>query len=140
MLQTLLKSFRKFFKVILSLNHNEADLVASALGITHSPSDESFIESLYTACGTDILVIHRTNDAIGFDGTNVESFNTFFCKYPVILTGGGDNFNAGFCLGQLRGFDLHASLVVANAVSGYYVKTGKSPSVDQLISFLNETI
>lgn len=65
-----------------------------------------------------------------------ETFDTFFCKEPTILTGGGDNFNAGYCFSRICDFDLFQSLVVANAVSGYYVRTGISPDVDKLIEFL----
>jgi hypothetical protein len=54
----------------------------------------------------------------------------------LCLTGGGDNFNAGYCFARLNGFDLFESLMVANAVSGYYVKFGNSPDVDNFIGFL----
>ncbi len=52
------------------------------------------------------------------------------------FTGGGDNFNAGFCYAQLNKLDLYQSLLVANAVSGYYVKTGISLNAEQLKDFL----
>jgi hypothetical protein len=135
----LLDGFRKYFKVILSLNQNETDLVAAALDIVHS-SDEEFIKSLFTASNTDVLTIHRTNDAIGYDGMTFEKCDTFFCKEPAILTGGGDNFNAGFCFALFHDLDLFQSLLVANAVSGSYVKTGISPDAGTLIEFLNNQV
>jgi hypothetical protein len=136
----LLSGFREYFKVILSLNHNEADLVAGALGLSHRNSDEDFLKSLYELTNTDILIIHRTEDAIAFNGADFEKCETFLCSNPAILTGGGDNFNAGFCLAQLGKFGLHQSLVTANAVSGYYVRTGASPTIDQIIGFLKEKL
>ena len=60
----------------------------------------------------------------------------FLCKEPKILTGGGDNFNAGFCFSLFDEFNLRESLVIANAVSGSYVKTGISPDVPALREFL----
>ncbi|MGD0582257.1 MAG: PfkB family carbohydrate kinase [Bacteroidales bacterium] len=134
----LVSEFREYFETILSLNHNEADLVATALGISQSTSDEDFVKSLFRSTNTNILVIHRTEDAIAYDGVAFEKCTTFLCKDPVILTGGGDNFNAGFCFAQLQGLELFPSLLVANAVSGYYVKTAISPDINQLISFLKE--
>ncbi|HAM09498.1 MAG: hypothetical protein A2X05_02335 [Bacteroidetes bacterium GWE2_41_25] len=101
-----------------------------------SSSDKDFIESLYYSINADVLIIHRANDALGYDGVTFDKCNTFFCKEPIILTGGGDNFNAGFCFALFHDFDLFQSLLVANAVSGYYVKTGISPSGDQLKIFL----
>ena len=134
----LLSRFRNYFKVIMSLNQNEADLVARALDLTPDASDKDFIISLFNLTNADVLIIHRTKDALAYDGSTFEKCDTFFCKEPEILTGGGDNFNAGFCYTLFHDFDLFQSLLVANAVSGSYVKTGISPDVDNLIDFLKQ--
>ena len=133
----LLARFRNYFKVIISLNQNETDLIASAIGGSHSGSDEKFIKTLFNSINADVLTIHRTKDAFGYDGITFEKCDTFFCSEPAVLTGGGDNFNAGFCYALLSKLDIYQSLLVANAVAGYYVKTGLSPSRDDLIDFLN---
>ena len=134
----LLGRFRKYFKVVISLNQNEAALVARALDLGENIPDEEFVRGLSGACNTDILVVHRTNDALAYDGVKSEKCETFFCKEPMILTGGGDNFNAGFCFAMLNDFNLFQSLLVANAVAGSYVNTGLSPSVINLIEFLQK--
>jgi hypothetical protein len=135
---SLLGRFRNYFRVTLSLNQNEAGLVAGALDVDPSGSDEEFVKSLFRACGVDTLVIHRTNDAIAFDGMTYGKCDTFFCENPKILTGGGDNFNAGFCFALLNDFSLNKSLIIANAVSGLYVEKGVSPQIDTLIEFLQQ--
>jgi hypothetical protein len=132
----LLGRFRNYFNVNLSLNQNEAALISAAFDLRNLIPDEHFIKKLFPLCNTDVLVIHRVNDAIVYDGTTFEQCDTFFCKEPKILTGGGDNFNAGFCFSLFQNFNLLQSLIVANAVSGSYVKTGISPDVDNLIKFL----
>lgn len=137
---SLLVRFKKYFRVLISLNQNEADLIANALDVHGYKSDEEFVKALYHACNTDVLIIHRTKDALAYDGTTYGQSETFFCKEPRILTGGGDNFNAGFCYTLFNDFTLFESLVVANAVSGSYVKTGISPGVDDLIDFLRENL
>lgn len=137
---SLLGRFRNYFKVILSLNRNEAKLIALALDLSPDCSDEEFIRSVFGAAKSDIVIIHRTEDALAYNGKIFEKCSTFFCKEPKILTGGGDNFNAGFCYSILRNFDLFQSLVIANAVSGYYVRTAISPDVDNLIDFLEQNI
>ncbi|MEI6047421.1 MAG: hypothetical protein WCS03_00855 [Bacteroidota bacterium] len=134
----LLGRFRKYFKVIISLNQNEADLVAGAFEICGSDSDVEFVEMLFRVIKADILIIHRPKDAIAFDGVVFEKCDTFFCEEPKILTGGGDNFNAGFCYSLFLEFNLFQSLIVANAVSGAYVKTGISPGINNLIDFLQQ--
>jgi len=137
---SLLGRFRNYFRVVLSLNQNEASLVGRALNIRENIRDEEFMSGLSGACNSDILVVHRTNDSLAFDGVKYEKCETFFCNEPMILTGGGDNFNAGFCVGILNDLDLFQSLIVANAVSGMYVKTGISPDVEQLKQFLEEEL
>ena len=134
----LLAKFRDYFKVMISLNQNEADLIAGALDLPGNNSDEDFIKRLFRIINADILVLHRVKDALAFDGLSFEKCETFFCREPKILTGGGDNFNAGFCFARLYGFDLVLSLIFANAVSGYYVKTGISPGIDNLTEFLKQ--
>jgi sugar/nucleoside kinase (ribokinase family) len=52
------------------------------------------------------------------------------------LTGAGDHFNAGFCLGKLLGFDNSTSVLVGVSTSGYYVRTGQSPTVPDLVGML----
>lgn len=136
----LLKRFQDYYKVVLSLNQNEAALIAKALDLPENTSDIDFISSLFDRCNSDILVIHRVKDAIAFNGKSYEAFDTFLCKEPMVLTGGGDNFNAGLCFALLNGFTLIESIVTANAVSGSYVKSGISPDIDCLIDFLNQQL
>jgi hypothetical protein len=134
----LLGRFREYFRVIISLNRNEATLVAAALDIPDKTSDEDFIRALYLATNADIITIHRVDDALAFDGVSYERCNTFICKNPLILTGGGDNFNAGFCFAVLNRLNLFQALILANAVSGSYVKTGVSPTLAGLTEFLKQ--
>lgn len=132
----LLGRFRNYFKVHISLNQNEAALIAKAMDLYNYTNDEDFIKNLYGLINTDILIIHRTDDALAFDGISYRICETFYCKEPQILTGGGDNFNAGFCFSLFEDFSLFESLIIANAVAGSYVKTGISPDKENLIKYL----
>ncbi|MBI5008401.1 MAG: hypothetical protein HZB98_01840 [Bacteroidia bacterium] len=133
----LLSSFRKFFKTVLSLNQNEAELVAKAKGLSYPSAEEDFIKMLFGSIEVDLLVIHRIKDALAYDGKQYERCCNFYCNDPSVLTGGGDNFNAGLCYALLNNFDLCNSLITANAVSGSYVQTGISPGHEELIEFLS---
>lgn len=134
----LLGRFRKYFKVHISLNQNEAALIAKAMNLQNYISDEDFTKKLFRLINTDVLIIHRTDDALAYDGAGYKKCETFYCKEPKILTGGGDNFNAGFCYSLFLNFNLFESLLIANAVSGSYVKTGISPDINNLVKFLKE--
>ena len=63
--------------VSLSLNQNEAGLIAAALDVDQNLSDEEFVKLLFEACSVDTLVIHRTNDAMAFDGKNLKNVILF---------------------------------------------------------------
>ncbi len=60
------------------------------------------------------------------------------CAKPVLTTGAGDNFNAGFCLGQALGLSPLDALTLGVSTSGYYVRNAKSPSFAQVIEFVRD--
>ncbi len=62
--------------------------------------------------------------------------NGFFEPRPVITTGAGDHFNAGFFASLLAGIDPAQGLLIGGATSGFYVRTAVSPSRAQVIEFL----
>jgi sugar/nucleoside kinase (ribokinase family) len=57
-----------------------------------------------------------------------------------VQTGGGDNLNAGYCLGLLLGLDPSQCMILGMASSGSYVQESQSPDVTQLISYLKNWI
>ena len=59
-----------------------------------------------------------------------------FTDNPLISTGAGDHFNAGFCLGKLLGLPDDQAATAAVGTSGYYVRHAASPSLAQLAEFL----
>ena len=62
--------------------------------------------------------------------------NGFFEARPLITTGAGDHFNAGFLSGLLAGIAPDQSLQIGGATSGVYVRTGVSPTRAQVCEFL----
>jgi sugar/nucleoside kinase (ribokinase family) len=62
--------------------------------------------------------------------------NSFFVSDPLISTGAGDNFNAGFIAAQVMNLDAESSLIFANAVAGLYIQSGKSATINDVIHFL----
>lgn len=132
----ILKMLKKHFRVILSLNVNESVIVAGALGIPYDTTDEVFMKNMHKACNVDVLLIHRIKDALACDDQEVVVCDTFFSGDPKILTGGGDNFNAGYCFSRYFDLSLFESLLLANSVAGYYVQEGYSPDINELLSYL----
>ncbi len=134
---SLIKKFSRYTRVMLGLNGNEAKLVYKAL--YKSGTDKGLIhlgEKIFDKLSIDTLVLHSSGEAIQFNEAGIYTSKSFFTRNPKISTGAGDNFNAGFCAGQLMQLDAASSLIFANAVSGLYIRTGISPQLMDVINFL----
>jgi sugar/nucleoside kinase (ribokinase family) len=135
-----LKAFRPFGEVILGLNLKEALQVMEVLGLPEVAEPEAAIEQMSgrirKALDIQCVVVHpRSGAAADVEGESA-SFRGPLVHEPKISTGGGDHFNAGFCLGRLLGMPVAESLCLGTATSGYYVRSAVSPSGSQLVPFL----
>jgi len=137
----LIGQFQNFFAAYLGLNEKESFEIGAALGYQGRTEGEAAVKEV----GQFILgklkisgvVVHpRAYAAIAVsDGTALVPGP--FAEKPLISTGAGDHFNAGFCLGKLMGADNEVALQFGVAASGYYVRAAKSPSLIELADFLH---
>ena len=133
----LIRQFGQYFKVILGLNENETNLVYIALQAEKGDKDLLTIgDELYKELKIDALVVHTHKSSIAWHKEGRTQIKSLYVQKPKLSTGGGDNFNAGLCFGQLIGLNYESSMYIANATSGYYVRNGKSPSIDNLLETL----
>ena len=136
----LIGAFEKHFEVILGLNEKEAHEVGQVLGFKASDTSRDGLASLSQAIqkrtGVATLVVHPVTYALACSGGVVSVVDGPFVDRPLITTGAGDHFNAGFCLGKLIGFDNAASVLCGVTTSGYYVRTANSPGVEDLAGML----
>jgi sugar/nucleoside kinase (ribokinase family) len=136
----LIQKFGRFYRVILGLNQKEAHEIGEVLDITVADESKDSIlelaEKIFAALKIERLVVHPTAYAVAVDAKGSSLVDGPYVEKPLITTGAGDHFNAGFCLGNLLGFDKEMSLLVGVSTSGFYVRTGKSPSVADLIKFM----
>ncbi len=138
----LIGKFQEKYKVILGLNEKEAFEIGDVFDINLSDSLtreeklQQVVTKVYEKLNIDCLVVHPTKEAAAYaDG---EYFYTKgpYCEKPVLTTGAGDNFNAGFCLGQSLNLNYSQSLLLGVCTSGFYVRKGKSPSMDEILDFI----
>lgn len=131
----IITEYQKKFQVFLSVNYKEAQQIAPALGI-RTEELRTMAGQLQEKLKIHGMVIHALKEAVCvIDGTLAYSEGPY-CEKPVLTTGAGDHFNAGFCQGILMGLNPQQSLVLGVSNSGYYVRTGKSPSLPILCDFL----
>jgi len=136
----LISDFQRCFDVILGVNEKEATEIAEALGIPdhgHSPEGLSELaREIHAKLQIDTLMVHPVTYALAVSGAKVDLVQGPVIMKPVITTGAGDHFNSGFCLGKLLGFDNEFSLLMGVSTSGYYVKTGQSPEIKDLVGLM----
>jgi len=133
----LIKQFAVYWDVIVSLNLNEATLTYKALMNTdHQATPDEMGESLYQNLGIYKLIVHCSTEALCWDEHGAHQEPTTFVKEPKLLTGAGDNFNAGFCAALLLNQPTSQALKMGHAVSGYYLRKGESPSLEQVIRYM----
>lgn len=132
--------FQEYFDVILGLNEKESLELMKVLGIKTKPATPEGLSEL--ACemvrqlDVNALVIHPVRYALAADKNGAHVVEGPFISKPLITTGAGDHFNSGFCLGRLLGLDNQLSVLTGVTTSGFYVRTAKSPSIQELSDML----
>jgi hypothetical protein len=128
------------FQVYLGFNLGESAFIARAVRLTaptNTPQEVlTYSKRLRERLGIDGVVIHWSRNAVGNDFHSAACVEAPYTDNPKISTGAGDHFNAGFCLGRLLGGDLDANIQLGVVTSGYYVREAKSPTLAQLIGFV----
>ena len=138
----LIVKFEKHFNVILGLNEKECHEIAQVLGLPLPVKEPEALANTAVEIAKQVkvrtLVVHPVSYALAVSGDEASVVEGPFVERPKITTGAGDHFNSGFCLGKLLGLDNAEALLTGVATSGSYVRTAKSPSVQDLIAMLRK--
>ncbi len=136
----LIVRFEKYFEVILGLNEKEAYEIGKVLGLETANRSRDGLAALAVEiqkrCPLDTLVIHPVSFALAVCGGVPSVVDGPFVEKPLITTGAGDHFNSGFCLGKLLGLDNAGAVLTGTTCSGFYVRTAKSPDINDLAGML----
>ncbi len=136
----ILARFQKHFDTTLGLNEKESFAIGRVLGYAGPASGEAAVGAVAKFVREQLqlsaVVVHPRAYAVAAGPTGVVKVNGPFVEQPLISTGAGDHFNAGYCLGKLLGADDEVALQLGVGTSGYYVRTAKSPTAHELATFL----
>ena len=136
----LITQFQKHFDVYLGLNEKESFEIGEVLGYQGAHEGEAAVKAVaqfvFEKMKVAGIVVHPRAYAVAASATGVVKATGPFVERPLISTGAGDHFNAGFCLGKLIGADNEIALQLGVGTSGYYVRTAKSPTPQELVEFL----
>lgn len=134
----LLTDFSRYGKLVLSLNKNECRIIYNNLFETaaEKTSLKEMGQKIFTRLLPSALIIHHREHAMAFSKNEFVLKNSFVVSTPLLLTGAGDNFNAGFCFAQLMGCALEDSLTIAHLAAACYIKNGESADWSTLLEAL----
>jgi sugar/nucleoside kinase (ribokinase family) len=136
----LIRRFAAHFDVCLGLNEKEAGELSHVLGLPIRPDSPEGLAALardmIAKLGIQTLVIHPVTYALAVSGDVVDIVAGPHIQKPLITTGAGDHFNAGFCLGKLLGLENKMCVLTGVTTSGYYVRTAQSPAITDLAGML----
>ncbi len=128
-----LRLLRSQARTVLSVNDGELTSLADKAGIAPGERLNARARALYGTGSMDLLIHHSLRYARIFGPDGEEVLATRLAESPVLLTGGGDNFNAGFMLGMLAGLDPAGCLMTGNAASGCYVRRGSCAGLNDIM-------
>jgi hypothetical protein len=129
-------------QVTLGMNENETRKVWLALH-GHSPNAQvampslrQVAEDIFARVRVHTLLVHPTDRSLACTRDGIVELPNRAVAQPKILTGGGDNLNAGYCLGLLAGLPLPHCMVLGMANAGAYIQNGYSPGLAELGAYL----
>lgn len=120
-------------QTILSFNLKEAWQMGRIFGRTYNGMKEpdavaELASLLRSGIDVDRVIIHPNDGAACSSASGTVYVPGPYCREPLISTGAGDNFGAGCLSAAIRGLDDAGILLAGNCASGYFVRSGRSPS------------
>jgi len=141
----LLKKIDEHIPVMLSLNDQEASDISKALETvkeidTHKENFEDYIEGgrlLNDDIGISYLIIHSPHFATISTKDNHYWVTEAYTSKPRYTTGAGDHFHSGAAAGLTCGLSPSEAILIGNALTAVFVRTGISPNFNELSNFIN---
>ncbi len=138
----LIGCFAVYGDVTLGLNENETIRLWSALygkdeNVGHVPPLEHAAKELFNLINIQSLLVHPIDRTILLRPQEIVERKGRLVKEPKVLTGGGDNLNAGYIYGLLNSYPLEQCLLLAMATSGAYIQNGASPDIDAIRAYIS---
>ncbi|MGK0240316.1 MAG: hypothetical protein ACI92G_003802 [Candidatus Pelagisphaera sp.] len=132
--------FQNFGNVTLGLNLKEGQQVNVAFNLGEGADDADSLKRLASKIRRQLniatVILHPTRRAACATKDGEWCVEGPYVENPVITTGAGDHFNAGFSTGQQLGLSPEACLTVGVSFSGFYVRTAQSPNLNDIDTFL----
>jgi len=141
----LIGAFSRHARTVLSLNENEARAVLRLLtehdpGALDTLTDETVRlhgERILQRVGIHTVVMRSNRRVFAAESGGFFATQTLFVEKPALLTGAGDNFDAGIAAALLMGADFEQMLTMGTLVSSHYIERGESACPESLVAYYN---
>ena len=135
----LIQSFNSKIPMTFSMNEHEVLELFSRVGIEHPELKPAEIAAALTVArakiGFNELVVHTPEFAASSSATQGEAFALQDRQTNIVrLAGAGDSFNGGYICASLGNLSPKERLVVANAVTAFFVTHGTGPTKEELLA------
>lgn len=133
-----LEGYAEYFDITVSLNDNEEDLFFDKLELkTDEMTEEQKTVWLSQRLPAQNLVVHRLDTSSYVKNGHFFTIKKEVVEEPQIITGGGDNFNAGLLFGLLTGCGIEEAVKMGAGLSCLYVRHGKEASLEELEDYID---
>ncbi len=135
----LIRSCSGKIPMVFSLNEHEVLELFTRIGVEPPELTPKAISSALTLARAKIgfheLIVHTPEFAAASSATEGEAYALQERQTKVIrLAGAGDSFNGGYLCASLGNLSLKERLVVANAVTAFFVTHGTPPNKEELLA------
>ncbi len=125
---------------ILGLNEKESEEVCAVYRLGAGSAEAASLvhraRVLAEKIGVTEVVIHPTGSAAAWSARDGEGSTPGpLCSEPRLTTGAGDHFNGGYVYARALGLEPALALIIGKCVSGFYVRQGRGPSLEELAVF-----
>lgn len=120
--------------VTVSANRYETKELAAALGGHTSDELEADAAVAFDSLDVDRFVGHSVDESVVVSDDGTTSVRVTPVESPELTTSAGDHFNAGLSLGLVEGVPETAAVVLGNALAREFVRTGETPTYDDVVS------
>ncbi len=134
----IIRNFGAVTTTLLGLNESESRCLANALSLddTGLPARAAAIRN---ELGITAVVVHSLKNACVASHGGTWLVEGPYTTYPVVSTGGGDCFNAGFCNAWMMEMEPVECACTAAYTAGYFVSRGKPPDHRELTDFIKDS-
>jgi len=127
---TLGLNVKESYEFLSLFEYRTADLMEWSL--------EKLTKTLFDILDVHTLIIHPVEKAGCVSQGEYYETDGPYCESPMLTTGAGDNFNAGYMYGCINDFAPDLCLLMGVAASGYYVRNAKSGDLREITNFIRQ--